>query len=201
MNHLYFSKVSVAVNYLYINSLQGGHHFHYSACWSDQHSTQGGRISLIFLCKSSGQEEVRYTCTTVREGQTLRRTGSCIWQQKGSLLLKLKCFNRSSMVPQHRVTPCIFGLSRILDVTLILENCYELSIWELFLCIERCLQELCLTAELDHVKGQHSFKNECFKMHFSWHLLAFFFLSVPFHYVRLLAHSKIHLLWRTGAHA
>lgn len=56
------------------------------------------------------------------------------------------------------------------------------------------LQELCLTAELAHVKGQRSFKNKCFKMHFSWHLLAFFFLSVPFHYVHLLAHSKIHLL-------
>lgn len=56
------------------------------------------------------------------------------------------------------------------------------------------LQELCLTAELAHVKGQQSSKNERFEMHFSWHLLAFFVLSVPLHYVHLLAHSKIHLL-------
>lgn len=65
-----------------------------------------------------------------------------------------------------------------------------------------CLQELWLTAELDHVKGQQSVKNKLsLSLTVSYVLQdAFFlvpvgvFLPVPFHYVHLLAHSKIHLL-------
>lgn len=63
-----------------------------------------------------------------------------------------------------------------------------------------CLQGLWLTAELDHVKGQQSVKNKLsLSLTVSYVLQDAFFLvpagvSVSFHYVHLLACSKIHLL-------